>query len=147
MKIQTVEFPKTPDETLAKVEEFRPLLDEFFQETAGKTSEFLQAEMLVMAWHSAMLDFIEVVENGERVGLMMINLSFHPTELERFGLISLAYVKPTHRKQGVFRKMLDYARLIYRARQVKYLELAVKVDQEINSFGRVVSQIYREDLM
>ena len=90
MKIQTVKFPSTPKETEEKVKEMRPLIDEYFAEIDGTDSSELPNEILVMGWHAASLDFIELLDGDKRVGLMMNQLMFHELKQIRFAKLMIA---------------------------------------------------------
>lgn len=147
MKIQVIKFPETPDATLAKVNEFRHLIEAYFSEVGAGPAEKLPSEMLVIMWHSRMADFIELLnDDNERVGLLMTNLYDNEVSGKRSGNILVAYVDPKYRGQGWFKKMLSHAKIIYQARDVDYLEITVRNSDRPFTLGVETSRVYRMDL-
>ena len=135
MKIQTVKFPSTPEETLEQVIKMRPFIDKSF------------AEMLVMMWHSASLDFVELLnDEGERVGLAMNQLLFHEGKGERMVKLMTAYIDPEYRGKGEFKRMVDYMKVIYRARNFAYIDVVVLTGKPFTLAGEEVAKIIRMEL-
>lgn len=147
MKVQAVKFPNTPDETLAKVKELRPLIDKLLAEGEGGNPSALPDEMVVIMWHSAMLDFIELInDEGQRVGLLMLSLFHNEFKGKRVVSVLGGYVEPLYRKEGWFTKMFSLAKTVYQARGVDYIEMTVRDDQVPVKFGEKVATVYRTEL-
>lgn len=143
MIIGTVKFPSTPDETVEKVKELKPLLDGYFEEVGEGNSSHLQTEMLVMFWHSAVIDFIEIVEGEERIGLMMLNLYNNPNTGKNTATISAFYIKPEHRGKGLFTEALKYAQTIFQARRYDELEFISRDLNKVPKIGEKVGVVYK----
>lgn len=146
MKVQVVKFPPTPDEALKKVAELRPLIDKAFTESIGGNTGALANEMIVIMWHSAMLDFIELLDGEKRVGLLMTNLYHNDFTGKRIAQIVRGYVEPEYRQQGYFKKMLEHARLVYQARSVDYIDMVIEDNQVPITFGTKIASTYRLEL-
>lgn len=147
MKIQTVKFPATPDETLEVVTQLRPFIDKSFAESDGSDSTSLPNEMLVMMWHAASLDFIELLDdNGKRVGVIMNQLIFHEGKGERFVKLMAAYIEPEYRGKGEFKRMVDYMKVVYQARNVDYIDVVVLTGQPFTLEGKEVAKVIRMEL-
>lgn len=146
MKIQTVKFPTTPDETMEKVKEMRPLIDKYFAEVEGEDSSELPNEMLVMGWHAANLDFIELLDGDKRVGLMMNQLMFHELKQERFAKLMVAYIEPEYRGKGEFKRMVEYMKTVYQARNISYIDVVLNIDQPFTLQGKEVAKVIRMEL-
>lgn len=147
MKIQTVKFPSTPEETLEQVIKMRPFIDKSFAEMDGSDSTSLPNEMLVMMWHSASLDFVELLnDEGERVGLAMNQLLFHEGKGERMVKVMTAYIDPEYRGKGEFKRMVDYMKVIYRARNFAYIDVVVLTGKPFTLAGEEVAKIIRMEL-
>lgn len=146
MKIQTVKFPATPDETMEKVKEMRPLIDKYFAEVEGEDSSELPNEMLVMGWHAANLDFIELLDGDKRVGLMMNQLMFHELKQERFAKLMVAYIEPEYRGKGEFKRMVEYMKTVYQARNLSYIDVVLNIDQPFTLQGKEVAKVIRMEL-
>lgn len=146
MKIQTVKFPTTPDETMEKVKEMRPLIDKYFAEVEGEDSSELPNEMLVMGWHAANLDFIELLDGDKRVGLMMNQLMFHELKQERFAKLMVAYIEPEYRGKGEFKRMVEYMKTVYQARNLSYIDVVLNIDKPFTLQGKEVAKVIRMEL-
>lgn len=146
MKVQVVKFPPTPDGALQKVAELRPLIEKAFTESIGGNTSALANEMIVIMWHSAMLDFIEVLDGDKRVGLLMTNIYHNDFTGKRIAQIVRGYVEPEYRQQGYFKKMLEHARLVYQARSVDYIDMVIEDNQVPITFGNKIASVYRLEL-
>lgn len=146
MKIQTVKFPSTPDETMEKVKELRILIDKYFAEVEGEDSSALPNEMLVMGWHAANLDFIELLDGDTRVGVIMNQLMFHELKQERFAKLMLAYIEPEYRGKGEFKRMVEYMKTVYQARNISYIDVVLNIDQPFTFQGKEVAKVIRMEL-
>lgn len=146
MKIQTVKFPSTPEATMNKVKELRPLIDKYFAEAEGEDSSELPNEMLVMGWHSANIDFIELLDGDKRVGLIMNQLMFHELKQARFAKLMVAYIEPEYRGKGEFKRMVDYMKTVYQARNVSYIDVVVNTNQPFTLQGKEVAKVIRMEL-
>lgn len=146
MKIQTVKFPSTPDETMEKVKELRILIDKYFAEVEGEDSSALPNEMLVMGWHAANLDFIELLDGDTRVGVIMNQLMFHELKQERFAKLMLAYIEPEYRGKGEFKRMVEYMKTVYQARNISYIDVVLNIDQPFTLQGKEVAKVIRMEL-
>lgn len=148
MKVQVVKFPPTPDEALQKVAELRPLIDKAFTESKsiGGNTSALANQMIVIMWHSAMLDFIEVLDGDKRVGLLMTNIYHNDFTGKRIAQIVRGYVEPEYRQQGYFKKMLEHARLVYQARSVDYIDMVIEDNQVPITFGNKIASVFRLEL-
>lgn len=146
MKVQVVKFPPTPDEALQKVAELRLLIEKAFTESIGGNTSALANEMIVIMWHSAMLDFIEVLDGDKRVGLLMTNIYHNDFTGKRIAQIVRGYVEPEYRQQGYFKKMLEHARLVYQARSVDYIDMVIEDNQVPITFGNKIASVYRLEL-
>lgn len=147
MKIQTVKFPATPDETLEVVTQLRPFIDKSFAAIDGSDTTSLPNEMLVMMWHSATLDFIELLnDEGTRVGLIMNQLIFHEGKGERFVKLMAAYIEPEYRGKGEFKRMVEYMKVVYQARNAAYIDVVVMTGQPFTLEGKEVAKVIRMEL-
>lgn len=146
MKIQTVKFPSTPDETMEKVKELRILIDKYFAEVEGEDSSALPNEMLVMGWHAANLDFIELLDGDTRVGVIMNQLMFHELKQERFAKLMIAYIEPEYRGKGEFKRMVEYMKTVYQARNISYIDVVLNIDQPFTFQGKEVAKVIRMEL-
>lgn len=142
MIIGAVKFPSTPDDTVEKVNELKVLLDAYFKEIGEKDASHLATEMLVMLWHSALIDFIEITDNGKRVGLVMLNLFRNPNTEKGIVTVSAFYILPEYRGRGLFTETLQYAKTIYQARQYDELEFVSKDVERTPNIGEKVGVIY-----
>lgn len=146
MKIQTVKFPSTPEETMEKVVEMRPFIDRYFAEVEGEDSSELPNEVLVMSWHAASLDFIELLDGDKRVGLMMNQLLFHDLKQQRYAKLMLAYIEPEYRGKGEFKRMVEYMKTVYQARSISFIDVVVNVNQPFTLKGEEVARVIRMEL-
>lgn len=146
MKVQVVKFPPTPDEALQKVAELRSLIEKAFTESIGGNTSALANEMIVIMWHSAMLDFIEVLDGDKRVGLLMTNIYHNDFTGKRIAQVVRGYIEPEYRQQGYFKKMLEHARLVYQARSVDYIDMVIEDNQVPITFGNKIASVYRLEL-
>ena len=146
MKVQVVKFPPTPDKALQKVAELRPLIEKSFTESIGGNTSALANEMIVIMWHSAMLDFIEVLDGDKRVGLLMTNIYHNDFTGKRIAQVVRGYVEPEYRQQGYFKKMLEHARLVYQARSVDYIDMVIEDNQVPITFGNKIASVFRLEL-
>lgn len=145
MKIQTVKFPATPEQAEQKIEELRPLLDAYYAETKGGNADKFPTQMLVMMWHSFLIDFIEVLnDEGERVGLMMNSIVDDLVSEGRSALVLAFYLKEDYRGQGLFKRAMKYATTVYQARSFSHIDLPVK--QKLDWFGSEHALTYRKEL-
>lgn len=146
MIVQTVRFPETPDATLEKIKELRPLLNKFYQELGKGDSEPMTAEMLTIMWHSFMLDFVEALnDKGERVGLLAVNVIYNESTGKTTGSISVSYVEKEYRRQGIFKRMIDHAKATLIARRVESLEVTVPFNFDMD-LGEVKTKTYLMEL-
>ena len=145
MKVQTVKFPQTPEATLEEVNKLKVFIDKYNVERFN-TAEMLPAEMIAVMGHSAQVDFIEALDdNDNRVGLMMVSI-YTKGDGTRGATVMVSYVEEEYRKQGLFRKMVDLARIIYRARNITVLDIPVFDDVDLSRFGEVHIKTYRSEL-
>lgn len=146
MKIQTLPFPRTPEEAVASIKSIQPLLGEYYNETGdGGREQDLPAEALAVFWHSYTVDFVELLDNGERVGIIMLSILSSEAKQERYGQIAVAYIKPEYRGQGYFKKMLNYIKTVSQARQFTKIEITVPVGHKF-TLGEEVGTVYRMEL-
>ena len=146
MIIQSIKFPDTPEEAVAVINELRPMLDAYFNEVDKRSSERMQTEMLVMMWHSFMIDFIEVVDHGERVGVLMFCVNDDTFLNMRGAMVLLAYTHPEYRGNGYFKAMLKHLRTISQARRFKYIDVPVNAEVEFSALGKLHIKTYREEM-
>lgn len=145
MKVQTVKFPGTPEATLALVNEFRPFVDKYHKELFN-AEETIPSEMMVIMWHSAQLDFIEVLnDDEERVGLSMISI-YTKGDGTRGATMMAAYIEEPYRGQGMFKRIVELAKVVYRARSITTLDIPVKADKDLSWFGQVYLKTFRSEL-
>lgn len=147
MKIQTVPFPRTPDEAVAVIKEIQPLLRKFYEETGdtGRESD-LPAEALAVFWHSYAVDFVELLDdNKQRVGIVMLSIVSSEAKQERYGQVAVAYIEPEHRGNGHFRVMMDYIKTVSQARQFSRIEITVPNGLPF-TMGEAVGTVYRMEL-
>lgn len=146
MKIQTVPFPKTPEEAVETIRELQPLLAKYYAETGDNGREQdLPAEALAVFWHSYTVDFVELLDQGERVGVVMLSIMSSGTRQERYGQIAAAYIEPSHRGQGHFKRMLDYIKTVSQARQFSRIDITVPKGSKF-TLGEEVGTVYRMEL-
>lgn len=146
MKIQTVKFPSTPEATMESVKEMRPFIDRYFTEVEGQDSTDLPNEVLVMSWHGVALDFIEVLDGDKRIGLIMNQFVFNELDKQRYAKLMIAYIEPEYRGQGIFKRMIDYMKTVYQARNIAYIDVVVSNDQPFTIQGKEVARIIRMEL-
>lgn len=145
MKVQTVKFPQTPEATLAEIHSLRGLLDKYHMEQFG-TADVVPSEMLAIMWHSAQIDFIEALNDAdERIGLVMVSI-YSKVDGTRGANIMAAYVEEDYRSQGVFKQMLNLAKVVYRARNILTLDLTVPLAVDASWFGEEHTKTYRLEL-
>lgn len=147
MKIQTVPFPKTPDEAVATMKSIQPLLAKYYAETndLGREQD-LPAEALAVFWHSYSLDFVELLnDEKQRVGIVMLSVVTSETKQERYGQIAVAYIDPEYRGQGHFKAMLNYIKTVSQARQFTRIEITVPSEHTF-TMGKPVGTVYRMGL-
>lgn len=147
MKIQTVPFPRTPEEAVATIREIQPLLEKFYHETgeSGREQD-LPAEALAVFWHSYSVDFVELLDdNKQRVGLIMLSIVSSEAKQERYGQVAVAYIEPEHRGNGHFKVMLDYIKTVSQARQFSKIEITVPKGNNF-TLGEAVGTVYRMEL-
>lgn len=145
MKVQTVKFPQTPEATLEEVKKLKVFIDKYNVERFN-TAEMLPAEMIAVMWHSAQLDFIEALDDYDnRVGIMMVSI-YTKGDGTRGATVMVSYIDEENRKQGLFRKMVELARIIYRARNITVLDIPVFDDVDLSWFGEVHIKTYRSEL-
>lgn len=145
MKVQTVKFPDTPEATLAVVNELRPFIDRYHKELFNAT-ETIPSEMMAIMWHSAQLDFIEVLnDDDERVGVAMVSL-YTKGDGSRGATIMAAYLNEEYRGKGLFKRIVELGKLVYRARNVTTLDIPVREEQDLSWFGDIYLKTYRAEL-
>lgn len=145
MKVQTVKFPQTPEATLAEIHSLRGLLDKYHMEQFG-TADVIPSEMLAIMWHAAQIDFIEALNDAdERVGLMLVSI-YSKVDDTRGANIMAAYVEEDYRSQGIFKQMLNLAKVVYRARNILTLDLTVPLQVDVSWFGKEHTKTYRLEL-
>lgn len=145
MKIQTVPFPRGPEETLEKVRELKPFLNKYYDEVGEGSTQTLPDQALVMFWHQATLDFIELLDDDKRVGLIMNTLYINEPTGERYANVAVAYIDPEYRGKGEFKRMLDYMTTVYQARNVKRIDINVPLDKSF-CMGKPVATVYRVEI-
>lgn len=146
MRIQTVKFPSTPELTLEKINEMRPLIDAYYKEVEGGDTSLQPGEMLAIMWHSGSLDFVEALENDERVGLMMIGVYRNEINGKSVASVMSLYVKPEYRKKGIATMMLDYLQKTLVARRIDCVEMIIRDGMTPIPFGKEVGKVYRQEL-
>lgn len=146
MKIQTVPFPSTPESAVALIKELQPLLGKYYEETGDTGREQdLPAEALAVFWHSYTVDFVELLDQGERVGLIMLSIMSSEAKQERYGQIAAAYIEPAYRGQGHFKRMIDYIKTVSQARQFSRIDIIVPKGKPF-TLGEAVGTLYRMEL-
>lgn len=146
MKIQTLPFPRTPEEAVETIKYIQPLLGAYYDETGdGGREQDLPAEALAVFWHSYSIDFVELLDNGERVGLVMLSVLSSEAKQERYGQIAVAYIKPEYRGQGYFKQMMKYILTVSQARQFTKIEITVPKGSNF-TLGEEVGTVYRMGL-
>lgn len=147
MKIQTVPFPKTPDEAVGLMKAIQPLLAKYYIETGDSGREQdLPAEALAVFWHSYSIDFIELLNDAQqRVGVVMLSVVTSESKQERYGQIAVAYIEPEYRKQGYFKQMIQYIKTVSQARQFSRIEITVPSEYAF-TMGSPVGTVYRMEL-
>lgn len=146
MKIQTLPFPRTPEEAVEAIKSVQPLLSAYYEETGDSGREQdLPAEALAVFWHSYSIDFVELLDNGERVGLIMLSVISSEAKQERYGQIAVAYIKPEYRGQGYFKQMMKYIATVSQARQFTKIEITVPKNGKF-TLGEEVGTVYRMEL-
>lgn len=146
MKIQTVPFPSTPEEAVTVIKELQPMLGKYYEETGDTGREQdLPAEALAVFWHSYTVDFVELLDQGERVGLIMMSIMSSEAKQERYGQIAAAYIAPSHRGQGHFKRMMDYIKTVSQARQFSRIDITVPKGKQF-TMGEEVGTVYRMEL-
>lgn len=146
MKIKTVTFPATPDATMEEVKSMRPFIDKYFAEVEGQDSTSLPNEMLVMSWHAATLDFIELLDGDKRVGLIMNQLVFNELTKQRYAKLMVAYIEPEYRGKGEFKRMVEYIKTVYQARHIAYIDFVVNTGSPFTLEGKEVARVIRMEL-
>ena len=145
MKVQTVKFPQTPDATLEEINKLRPFIDKYHKERFDY-DETMPSEMLAVMWHSAQLDFLEVVnDEGVRVGVAMVSI-YQKGDGTRGATLMAAYIDEEYRGQGMFRRMIELAKVIYRARNISTLDIPVDSKVDLGWFGGEYLTTYRAEL-
>lgn len=146
MKIQTVPFPRTPEDAVAVIKEIQPLLGEYYAETGDDGREKdLPAEALAVFWHSYSIDFVELLDQGERVGIIMLSIVSSEAKQERYGQIAVAYIKKCYRGLGHFKQMMKYISTVSQARQFTKIEITVPANVKF-TLGEEVGKVYRMEL-
>lgn len=147
MKIQTVPFPKTPDEAVGLMKAIQPLLAKYYIETGDSGREQdLPAEALAVFWHSYSIDFIELLNDAQqRVGVVMLSVVTSESKQERYGQIAVAYIEPEYRKQGYFKQMIQYIKTVSQARQFSRIEINVPNEYTF-TMGTPVGVVYQMEL-
>lgn len=146
MKIQTLPFPRTPEEAVETIKAIQPLLGAYYDETGDSGREQdLPAEALAVFWHSYSIDFVELLDNGERVGLVMLSVLSSEAKQERYGQIAVAYIKPEYRGLGYFKQMMKYITTVSQARQFTKIEITVPKGSNF-TLGEEVGTVYRMEL-
>lgn len=147
MRVQHLPFPKGPEETVAKIEEIRPLLNKFYAETSQGNADHLSSEMLTMFWHQRLNEYVELLnDQNERVGLLMVSTYFDEPKAESRMIVGLAYVEPEYRKQGWFKKMIEHLSVVSKARGYSHITLNAPIDQSLNWFGKPTEILYTREL-
>lgn len=146
MKIQTLPFPRTPEEAVEVIKSIQPLLGAYYDETGDSGREQdLPAEALAVFWHSYSIDFVELLDNGDRVGIIMLSVLSSEAKQERYGQIAVAYIKPEYRGQGYFKQMMKYITTVSQARQFTKIEITVPTGSNF-TLGKEVGKVYRMEL-
>lgn len=147
MKIQTVPFPKTPEEAVEVMKTMQTLLAKYYDETGdGGREKDLPPEALAVFWHSYSLDFVELLnDEKQRVGVVMLSVATSEAKQERYGQVAAAYIEPEYRGQGYFKQMMKYIATVSQARQFNRIEITVPNDR-VFTMGKPVGTVYRMEL-
>lgn len=147
MKIQTVPFPKTPEDAVETMKAVQTLLAKYYDEIGdGGREKDLPPEALAVFWHSYSLDFVELLnDEKQRVGIVMLSVATSEATQDRYGQIAAAYIEPEYRGQGYFKQMLSYIATVSQARQFSRIEITVPNGQTF-TMGKPVGTVYRMEL-
>lgn len=146
MKIQTIKFPQTIEETENKINEVRPLLDKYFQEVYQMDSSHLDTGVFVMLWHEYKVDFIELMENGERVGLCVLSIIPSDPSTNRGAILMAGYIEPEYRGKGYFKAAMNYISTVLQARSFDYFDIPVSPKVNLSWFSNPNLVTYRKEL-
>lgn len=147
MKIQSVKFPETPEATVEVIKELRPFIDRYFSKIGEGNTSALPAETLAILWHSAQVDFIELLDDEQnRVGLLMFYLYVNPITQKSMAMFFAGSAEQTLVEQGWVGKMFDFAQDVYRARRFSCIEITDRLDSEFFRRGKPVATVYRVEL-
>lgn len=147
MKIQTLPFPKTPEEAVAVMSAVKLLLAKYYAETGDSGREQdLPPEAMAVFWHSYSIDFVELLnDENQRVGIVMLSIATSEAKQDRYGQIAVAYIEPEYRSQGWFKKMIAYIKTVSQARQFSKIEITVPSGSTF-TLGEPVGTVYRMEL-
>lgn len=145
MKVQTVKFPQTPEATLEEVNKLRVFIDKYHQERFNY-EQTMPSEMVAVMWHSAQVDFLEVLnDEEERVGVAMVSI-YPKGDGTRGATMMAAYIDEPYRGKGLFKQMIGLAKVVYRARNITTLDIPVDSDKDLDWFGNLYMKTYRSEL-
>lgn len=146
MRIQTVKFPSTPEATLEKINEMRPLIDAYYQEINEGDTSSQPSEMLAIMWHSGGFDFIEALDGEERVALTMVSIYRNDITGKSVASVVVLYVKPEYRRKRIASMMLDHLQKTAVARRIDCVEMIIRDELTPIPFGKEVGKVYRQEL-